>query len=155
MLPSGRGAVTTACLVIAFGLVVPGGPAAQGVSGAQAERPPASTATTQTFSELITFVRPQYARSQRAQLRRFAAKLEPSPRNAFSLQEVMVDVYVSDNATEFEKAAAPTLSNDTHRRLIAYGVPRDRISHAIEPRERAGTRRGTWQVEVTARGTRP
>lgn len=104
------------------------------------------------LTETITFKQPRVTGLARFALKRFAQKIAPSRGNPYRLEHVDIDVYVNPASDDFTRTAAANMGNEVARRLARYGVPRDRISYSREARTRADTRRGVYDVELTATG---
>jgi len=118
---------------------------------------PTTTAAPQTaqsgaLTQTITFLQPRVSGKGRSALKKFAQKIVPSKKNAYQLERVDIDVYINPASDEFARAASANMGNEVARRLVRYGVPRDKIAHATQGVEREQTRRGTYDVELKATG---
>lgn len=107
-------------------------------------------ANTPAQTETITFKQPRVTGLARVKLKRFAQKIAPSKKNAYKLEHVDIDVYVNPASNDFMRTAAANMGNEVARRLVSYGIPRDKISHSTKAQERAQTKPGTYDVDVSA-----
>ena len=129
--------------VLVLGAVWPLGALAQSST-------PAAQADAPALAETITFKQPRVSGAARMQLRRFAQKIVTSRKDVRNLQQVIIDVYINPGSDEFMHTAAANMSNEVARRLVRYGVPRDKISRSLQAQERATTKPGTYDVDLKA-----
>ena len=118
--------------------------------------PKAVAASTDTgaINQTITFLQPRVTGKARTALKKFASQIAPSKKNAYQLEHVTVDVFINPNADEFMQTAAANMSNEVARRLVSWGVPKNKISRSTEGQERASTKPGTYDVELKATGSK-
>jgi len=114
----------------------------------------AATASTDSgaINQTITFRQPRVTGKARSALKKYASQIAPSKKNAYQLDHVTVDVFINPNADEFTQTAAANMSNEVARRLVSWGVPKNKISRSTEGQERASTKAGTYDVELKATG---
>jgi len=126
------------------------------LSAACLSLPPAHAAPASAASpvaQTITFKQPRVTGKGMLLLRKFAKQIAPSNKTGYKLDQVTVDVYINPDANEFTRTAAANMSNEVARKLVGWGVPRGKISRAIEGVERAQTQPATYDVEVKATGS--
>lgn len=105
-----------------------------------------------TVTETITFRQPRVTGKGFIALKRYAKTIAPSKKNTYQLEHVDIDVYINPKADDFTQTAAANMSNEVARKLVGWGVPRDRISRTTEGKERAETKPGTYDIELKATG---
>lgn len=103
-------------------------------------------------TETITFRQPRVTGKGFIALKKYAKTIAPSKKNTYQLEHVDVDVYINPNADDFTQTAAANMSNEVARKLVSWGVPRDRISRTTEGKERPETKPGTYDIELKATG---